>query len=347
MPCYKPLMAVDVGTRENGKKVLKFLKGQTFDALKHTDERIIPINCGQCIGCRLERSKQWATRCVFEANFHDHNCFITLTFNDKHLNVNQTLVKRDFQLFMKRLRKLIDTKKYDPKTNTYVKRDIPLSKQKIQHTIKYFHCGEYGSKGQRPHHHACLFNFDFEDKKLWQVRDGIRLYRSAQLEETWPYGFCTIGQVTFQSAAYIARYVMKKWNKDNLSKEELYNEMLNSKDAHYQGRLPEYISMSKGRRTKEKKSRGIGAEWFYKYKDTDIYNWDQIILSNGVKLKSPRYYDKIFDEIDPVRYSIIKEERIKKAKQNPDKGLLRLKVKEKIKLSQIKKLRREYETSSI
>lgn len=323
MPCYHPLVAVKVGINvSTGKAVLKFLKGKKYDTLKHTDEHIIPIPCNQCIGCRLERSRQWAIRCVFEASMHSRNCFITLTFNNDYVNKDQTLDTKDFQLFMKRLRK-----KYVPKNPYHKKHETELYKKfQIENGIRFFHCGEYGEKLQRPHHHACLFNFDFEDKKLWSTRDGIRLYRSEALEKLWPYGYCTIGEVTFESAAYVARYVTKKitGGKEN---------------DHYNGKKPEYNTMSR--------RPGIAKTWFDKYKNTDVYNRDLIVVREGIECKPPKYFDKKFDEIDPIKYNSIKEKRIEQAKQNPDNGLERLKVRETVKLSKIKNLRREYETSNI
>ena len=152
------------------------------------------LPCGQCVGCRLERSRQWAIRCMHEAQMHEDNCFITLTFNPESLDDRSnpwSLDVRDFQLFMKRLRK------------------------KYGAGIRFYHCGEYGELNKRPHYHACIFGFDFPDKRLWKVTNsGHRLYISESLDELWPFGFCTIGNVTFESAAYVARYIMKKVNGD-------------------------------------------------------------------------------------------------------------------------------------
>ena len=151
------------------------------------------VPCGQCIGCRLERSRQWAIRCVHEASLHTDNCFITLTYSPDCLPSDGSLNHDDFQKFFKRLRKHIAPKK-----------------------IRYYMCGEYGedlqqpSKLGRPHFHACLFGLDFDDKQLYIVRDDVKLYTSATLEKIWGKGFVTIGDVTFESAAYVARYIAKK-----------------------------------------------------------------------------------------------------------------------------------------
>lgn len=199
---------------------------------------------------------------------YEKNCFITLTFNDENLNKKLTLVKRDFQLFMKRLRKRF-----------------------LDESIRYYHCGEYGTLLQRPHHHAILFNFDFPDKKLWQVREKIPLYRSEILEELWPYGFCTIGQATFESAAYVARYILKKITGDRAA-------------AHYGDRLPEYTTMSR--------RPGIARAWYDRYK-SDVYPHDYVVIRGGRRCRPPRYYDSIYDLEEPKKFKKIKYNRTKNA----------------------------------
>ena len=196
MPCYKPLHAfrsLDKKTK-NGKTAIFFKRADAGNLSLRID-----LPCGQCIGCRIDRSRDWALRCVHEASSFTYNCFVTLTFDDVHLNHRGSLVKSDFQKFMKRLRK-----RYDGIDA------VSRPDGSVHFPIRYFHCGEYGSLLSRPHHHACLFNFDFPDKELWSTRSGVRLFRSESLERLWPFGFCTIGEVTWESAAYVARYVTKK-----------------------------------------------------------------------------------------------------------------------------------------
>lgn len=258
MVCYHPITAWRSleGRGANGKWPLVFNKRDGYCDLE------VQIPCGQCIGCRLERSRQWAVRCVHEASLYPRNCFITLTYDDSHLP-GISLVPRDYVLFMKRLRKRFGS------------------------GIRFFHCGEYGSLNLRPHHHAILFNFDFEDKVLWSVRSGVRLHRSAALESLWPYGFSTIGDVTFESAAYVARYVLKK---------------VTGSDAqdHYKGRVTEYVTMSR--------KPGIAYDWFRRY-SSDIYPNDYVVIRGGVKCKPPRYYDNLYDNI--VNTSIVSNVKLK------------------------------------
>ena len=157
-------------------------------------------------------------RCHHEASLYQDNCFITLTYSDEHLPSDKSLHVDHFQKFMKRLRK------------------------RFGEGVRYYHCGEYGEKYMRPHYHACLFNFDFPDKKIWKENNGNRLYISESLSELWPFGFVTIGDVTFESAAYVARYIMKKVNGDLA---ESHYERVDWDTGEVYHLKPEYTTMSR------------------------------------------------------------------------------------------------------
>nr|WAE43453.1 MAG: replication initiator protein [Microviridae sp.] len=309
MPCYNPLTGYKPKTpNANGKYPIQFGMGGS-------DCKPIQIPCGQCIGCRLERSRQWAIRCVNEASLHVNNCFITLTYNNEHLNKNQSLNKIDFVNFMKRLRK------------QYGK------------DIRFFHCGEYGELFSRPHHHACLFNHDFHDKVPQRTvrasaslnRGGSEgfppinkttLYQSAELNKLWPMGFCTIGTVTWESAAYVARYITKKITGDRAA-------------DHYGDRLPEYITMSR--------NPGIGKKWFDLY-SADLYNYDHAVIRGGIQCKPAKFYDKLYDKVNPDRLATLKAERTKQACINPDNSRARLNVRKKCTEYKLLNLKRTYES---
>lgn len=202
MPCYHPIPRWLAKNRnESGKRSLVgFSEG--------FKDRQASIPCGRCIGCRLERARQWALRCVHESKLWDDNCFVTLTYDDKHLPENGSLVPDDLQLYMKRLRK------------------------KFGEGIRFFACGEYGDELGRPHYHGLLFNFDFPDKRFLKSTDGGRLYTSQVCDELWRNGYCSIGSVTFESAGYVARYALKKVSGPPA-------------ESHYNGKVPEFLRMSR------------------------------------------------------------------------------------------------------
>jgi len=293
MPCYNPVHGYRGRTTnpDTGKRPIVFNRADAYTDLP------VDVPCGRCIGCRLERSRQWAVRCVHESSLHPDNCFITLTYSDDYPDKKQTLNIEDFQKFMKRLRKKIHPQ-----------------------TVRYFHCGEYGKQLQHPHHHACLFGWRPSDLQLWSIRDGVRLFRSPTLEQVWEFGHSTVGDVTFESAAYVARYVTKKITGDPAT-------------AHYQGKKPEYCTMSR--------RPGIGDGWIQKYK-TDVYPDDHVII-NGKPIKVPKFYDAKLQLTDPTLYLKTLALRKFNATNNPNNTPDRLAVREKCKLAKVSQLKRGIE----
>lgn len=277
------------------------LRSIVFDRKEGFEDLEVWLPCGQCIACRLARSREWAIRCVHEASLYDDNCFITLTYNDENLPDDLSLRKSDFQKFIKRLRKR-----------------FPRSKD---NNIRYFHCGEYGEKLSRPHYHACLFNFDFIDKTVWKVENGFRLYTSETLQQLWPYGYSVIGDVTFESAAYVARYILKKVTGD-------------AAPGHYGDRQPEYTTMSR--------RPGIGAKWYEQFKD-DLFPHDKVVI-NGSLVTVPKFYYQLLALDEPKLNFLLKATRKKLSERNADDNTLkRLMVKEKCLEARLSLLTRSFE----
>lgn len=307
MPCFHPITAykpsVERVAKTDDKKLI-------FNPSRAWDCEEIEIACGQCVGCRLERSRQWAIRCMHEAQMHSENSFITLTFSPEALekrNNEWSLDVRDWQLFMKRLKKNAGGKK-----------------------IRFFHCGEYGEKNKRPHYHACLFGHDFKDKEIWkETPTGHKLYTSKELEKAWPYGFATIGDVTFESAAYVARYIMKKITGDDA--EEHY-QWIDDVTGEIKNLKPEYTTMSR--------KPGIANEWYNQYKD-DVYPHDFVVV-NGVKMKPPKYYDGLLQTDRPYEFDDIKYQRQLNGEKHVDNNTKdRLNTREQCQLARLNLLPRD------
>lgn len=263
MPCYAPLQAYQCASGE-----IVFVERRRFDVV-----RSLQLPCGQCVGCRLERSRQWAMRCVHEASLHESSCFVTLTYDAAHLPADGSLNYDHFQRFMKRLRK----------------RFAPIR-------VRFYMCGEYGEINFRPHYHACLFGFDFPDKKAFKVTDsGSKLYTSALLESLWPFGLSSVGDVTFESAAYVARYCMKKVTGRDAKRH--YERVL--ENGEIVNLKPEFNKMSL--------KPGIGAEWYRKWK-RDVYPHDYVVV-NGKECKPPKYYDGLYEREFPDEFEDLKARR--------------------------------------
>lgn len=295
MACFHPLTAwrAPPGRSFTGGKTI------TFDQRLSIGCEELKIPCGQCLGCRIAKSRDWALRCVHEASLYEQNCFITLTYDDDHLPKDGSLNVEDIQKFFKRLRK------------------------RFGNGIRFLQCGEYGSEFNRPHHHACIFNFDFPDKVLLSSAGGNLLYLSPTLADLWPFGFHSIGSLTYDTAAYVARYVTKK----------ITGNMANE---HYQGRKPEFITMSR--------RPGLAHNWYTQFK-TDLYPKDFVTINNGVKLKPAKYYDRLFDREHPEAMRLIKEMRQNELEKRASEFTEdRLKVKEELlKIRFKEKMKRTFE----
>lgn len=266
MACFHPLRAFQCASGD-----IVFVELSRYDIVKS-----LSLPCGQCIGCRLERSRQWAMRCMHEASLYQDNSFVTLTYSDEHLPDDGSLNYPDFQLFMKRLRKAAGTS-----------------------SVRFFMCGEYGPDTWRPHYHACLFNCAFSDQKyLFRSGGGEKVYTSDTLSSLWPLGHASVGAVTFASAAYVARYCVAKRTGEGA-------------DAHYTRETargsfsltPEFAHMSL--------KPGIGALWYDRYRN-DVYPHDYVVV-NGKEVNPPKYYDRLFDSSHPDEMELIKFNRELKA----------------------------------
>lgn len=308
--CYYPLRIWRGDTLPSGKREILFNPPHNAGATLYEEK----VPCGKCIGCKLERSRQWAMRIVHEASLYEQNSFLTLTYDDKNLPQNGSLVKSDYQKFMKRLRKSVSPKR-----------------------VRFFHCGEYGEKLGRPHYHSILFNHDFIDKSLYKTTSrGDRLYTSEALSNLWTAGHALIGEVTFESAAYVARYTIEKINvsaksPDRIKKQWEEKYLVSKKTGEL--REPEYVTMSR--------RPGIGKNWFEKY-TSDIYPQDYAII-RGMKVRPPKYYDGLYEQIEPTNYLCIKKNRIiNSLKMDPiENTSQRLAVKEIVKLAQLRSLSRK------
>lgn len=307
MPCYHPLTAwrsTVVGS--SGKVQI------TFDRREARSLEPLTLPCGQCIGCRLERSRQWAIRCMHEASLYEDNCFISLTYAPEHLPETGSLVLRDLQLFMKRLRK----------------RFSPLE-------IRFFACGEYGEKYRRPHYHVCLFNYRPDDLVHYKNSPtGIRYYTSETLSKLWRYGHVVVGELTFESAAYVARYVTKKITGERA--ENHYSSVDGETGEVYRLR-PEFVTMSR--------RPGIASNWFKRFPN-DVYPSDHVVV-RGIRCKPPKYYDGQLEITDPDLLKSVKDTRKREMrKHQSDNTPDRLEAKEFVKNQKARLLARSLEAQS-
>lgn len=213
----------------------------------------IKLPCGQCQGCRLRRRGDWELRITHEAKCWEANCFVTLTYDDARIPPGWTLRYADVQAFLKRLR---------------------WHRGKTRH----YTCGEYGPTTQRPHYHTCLFGQDFRNRTpQGKSESGQTYYTDPELTKLWPHGFATVQDLTPETAAYAAGYIMKK-----LLGEE-------GKNYEYAGIEPEFGHMSL--------KPAIGSMWAEKHL-MDFYRHDYAI-QRGKQRPNPKFYDQILKKENP------------------------------------------------
>lgn len=290
--CTSPLLAYRL---EDGSISFKARSGEG-------DPLTLP--CGQCMDCRLERSRQWAVRCVHEAKMHEHNCFITLTYDDAHMLENGNLHYPHFQRFMRNLRKRFP--------------DIP---------VRFYACGEYGDTFGRAHYHACLFGIDFRDRKPYRKsKAGFMAYESEVLQSLWPHGKAWVGDFSFETAGYTARYITKKLL-GGAAKDP--PKFVNTETGEVFERVPEFTRMSL--------KPGIGRPFYEKYL-FDIFPHDRVVI-RGVVAKPPRYYSRLYAESNPEAWEEISYRRYLSSKPE-EQELERLEARAKCTLARVKQLKR-------
>lgn len=291
MTCFSPLQAIRLNLPEPTVKVISNMKALQLQGTPG----LFQVPCGQCVGCRLSYSKSWAVRNCHEAQVHEmdgmSSTFVTLTYNDFFNDLNGgALNYRDFQLFIKRLRFALSNNLSD-----YGFIHNP------EYPLRFYMCGEYGTRTFRPHFHVLFYNLGFSDEKLYKVTSsGHRLYSSESLLHFWrdpvrdlPMGYVVHGDISISSAGYVSRYCVKK--------------ALGGKSVHLFNHdtgefMPdEFTQMSR--------RPGIAYEWFKRFSQS-VYPDDKLVMSNGMFYKPPRYYDNLLESSDPSLFEQVKQSRI-------------------------------------
>lgn len=302
MTCYHPLE----GWRARRVDPITGRRAITFRQKEGYLDLPVSVACGQCLGCRLDRAQDWATRCVHEASLHLENAFVTLTYSDDNLPAGGSLSVRDLQLFFKRLRKSLGARR-----------------------VGYLACGEYGEQLSRPHYHAIIFNYWPEDARHFKESNGHVLFTSKSLDAIWGKGFAYVGTVTNESSGYVARYVLKKVNGSRA-------------DTHYRrvdpatGELcyvrPEFLLASK--------RPAIGRGWVERYA-SDLRE-DGVPVAGELR-RVPKYYRKRMEVDDPVKAEALRLARIRAAnhpKAKKERTPERLAVRQEVKSSRVSILKR-------
>lgn len=333
--CYNPNVMIAqkfMGGIKRLKNEFKWTDAQIEADIK--EERIKLIPCGQCLECRLNYARNWAARCEVESYYHKSNYFITLTYSDENLPILNkitgeiyrglkdpvdyykyqkhyevaTLIKSDMQKFLKRLRKQAEA--------------YNLVEDKEQ-GIRYFLCGEYGSKNKRPHYHAIIYGLALQDLKYKYSKNGHQHFTSKWLEKVWGMGLVDIGGVDYESCQYVAQYVVKK--QKGKGAREWYQK---------NGLAPEYVNMSL--------KPGIGIKYYEEHRE-EIYSKDMIYLKKGRTQKPPKAYD-LKEDAKCLAEEMQQKEEEQKIEDEEEKPLIKV---ESTKMRELKRERRQKATEAL
>lgn len=281
VPCFTP---VDAYRLEDGR--VRFTsRGNHVAAFQ--------LPCGQCVGCRKDRAHEWAARILHESQCHDISWFVTLTYDDDHVPRDGSLHYSDFQDFMRRLRRYINPRR---------KRGEIRARRKVS----FFVAGEYGETTSRPHFHACLFGWSPEDLAYYRKSpSGHTLWRSEILDKLWSHGLCSLGAITFESAAYVASYVCKKAVLSDSSPSKLREryQRVDCTTGEVFEVEPEFARMSL--------KPAIGRRWFDRF-SSDCLPRDYCVV-DGRKIRVPRYYCDLFRARDLPGFAGLEVDRFERS----------------------------------
>lgn len=289
MGCYKPLIRFYVPDNPEASGHIYTLRRFAIERAKNPKltyedliyrKDVMLIPCGQCIGCKIQKRQDWATRIEMEAKTWPKESvwFVTLTYDNEHipgvnhetgevvrgamylrrkkepeLAVNQTLWYEDIQNFLKRLRKAYSGQ------------------------LRYFVAGEYGEKTGRPHYHMILFGYQPEKLKPYSKVKPDEYMVDSRITRCWGLGIHNLINPTQGGYSYVAGYVTKKFDDETL--EHIKN-----------GLRPPFAQMSR--------DPGLGYKYYQEHKD-EIWKKGYIQLDNGKRASIPRYFQEMQRIEDP------------------------------------------------
>lgn len=276
MPCFRPLTGY--WSRVKNHKGNRYL---VFNAADGYLDRPVTVACGQCMGCRWRKTRDYAIRNMHEASLHEEKYFLTLTFSS--MPPNASAETHFFQRFMKRYRKALGDQK-----------------------VRYFACGEYGGKTGRPHYHALIYGHRPDDLVPISRRGPYPLYTSPEIQNIWKQGHISIGEISFTSAAYTATYCQKKVTGKRL---EVINpetklkpyELVDERTGEIFKRKPEWVAGSK--------ELGVG---YVKEFVSDVFPRDYVVM-DGKRLQTPAYYYRKLRDWDEELHGEVRRKRRKSA----------------------------------
>lgn len=293
MVCFNPMKAYHSATvnAETGKRPLTFAGHRQWAPMEGA---LQTLPCGECAGCRAERAEGWGIRCTHEAQMHALGSggrgaeFWTLTYDNEHLPLDNSIHKVVVSKFMRKFRK-------------WFRKHVSADKEV---KFKFLGVGEYGDRKGRAHFHILVFGHAFSDRRIWKHENNYKVWISETLTELWGNGFVTMCDVNYNTATYCAAYSQKKVRGKRAVRAYRRRSPVDGKWYEVE---PEFMLTSKG----------IGESWFKKYKES-VFPHDYVVI-NHKKKKPPRYYEKMLSEaeLEEVKKARREKARLKEADRTP------------------------------
>lgn len=333
---------IDTFKNKNGKTIKQIRivndthKVTINDLLNSSEWQLIP--CGECTECRINHTREWAARCVCESMTHEHNWFLTLTYDEEHvpgINRETGEIFHGFGMYEVHDGEFKQVMTLEPDDFTTFKESLNKKLRRAgKEPIRYYMCGEYGSTTFRPHYHVIAFNLELQESEMefmFVNKEHQPIYKCQWLEDLWGKGIVRIGAVTWNSAAYVARYIMKK-----------QNGKLGEERKRKIGNIPEY--------TRQSKFPAIGTDYALMNRE-QIEKFNKLILP-GEKAKimhTPKYFEKLYDDLFEQENGDIalNKRKSKRADEKFKKAQMQMRIKkQKSTLDWWEQLRVEHEAAA-
>jgi len=260
------------------------------------------LPCGTCILCRSEQARQWAVRLAHEAQTTELACFATLTYDDKHIPLYNSLSTE--QVLNPQEEQTDDWQREQDRNHLslYWKRERQHQRRNGNtNRLRYYVAGEYGDESSRPHYHACIFGTDLRDEGTYLLRGGKQpLWTSEALKKRWGLGNIAIGKLNFATARYTASYIVKK-----LNRKQVYRRI-----DENTGELIAVVQ------PKAYMSKNIGKDWWNRYRH--FVTAHDFVVIEGKRQKPPKAHDRWLAERSEIASQMVKQQRMEHAKEETE-----------------------------
>ena len=165
---------------------------KTYNKNEFGKEKVVYFPCGKCLACRINKKREWSLRLQHEVRVSDNATFVTLTYEDKHLPLDENGLNcpsvSDLQYFIKKLRR-----------------------RYTGSNIRYMINSEYGPETKRVHYHGIIFNLP---KSVYSGdiirRNNTVSFHNIEFEHIWGLGNVEVSEAVPARCNYVCSYFVNK-----------------------------------------------------------------------------------------------------------------------------------------